>query len=212
MPLDFHNITIIITALITGVISPIVLQLMQHYLRRQRTKEKHDLNSNSAIETDTLITSKLHDVLKKFHCDRAWVAEFHNGGKTYSGKSFQRFSVTYEVVTEGVSIESIRTQNIPTSVFSGFFRELEEHPHIYCKDVKQKFNRRKGDDPTYNSIHSFFSNRGTKSFVCAQIKDIEGNFVGFLCIDGVLNPLTLTNEDLELLAITSSNLAGYLET
>jgi hypothetical protein len=209
MVLDFENIAIIVAALITGVISPITLQLMQHYLKLRMEKKKHTLDNNSAIEKDTLITSKLRAVLEKHHCDRVWIAEFHNGGKTYSGKSFQRFSTTYEVAAEGVSAEALHTQNIPTSVFSDFFRQLETLTHIYCKDVNKTSKRK--EDPTYHAIHNFFSRRGTFSFLCLQIKDIQGNFVGFLCLDGVIKHLDLTQDDIEALALTSSNLAGYLE-
>ena len=149
--------------------------------------------------------------MEKYKCDRVWVAEFHNGGHTYSGKSFQRFSTTYEVVSEGVSSEALRSQNIPTSIFTGFFKHLESHTHIFCRDTRSKNHRRKEDDPTYYAMHSFFSQRGSSSFLCLQIKDIRGNFVGFLCLDGVITPLVLSEEEIEVLALTSSNLAGYLE-
>jgi hypothetical protein len=211
MYFNAEHLTLIIVALITGLISPLTLQLMQYLMRRKNEKKKHTLNQNEAIKKDELVTSKLRALMEKNTCDRVWVAEFHNGGHTYSGKSFQRFSTTYEVVSDGVSSEALRTQNIPTSIFSGFFKQLESQTHIFCKDSKNKNHRRKEDDPTYYAMHSFFSQRGSSSFLCLQIKDIRGNFVGFLCLDGVIKHLELTEEEIKVLALASSNLAGYLE-
>ena len=204
---DTYHLTLIIVALITGVVSPMTLQLMQYYLKKRNDskKVKHSLNQNEAIHTDEQITSKLKNIMSKYHCDRVWIGEFHNGGKTYSGKSFQRFSTTYEVVTQGVATESVNTQNIPTSIFSLFFKKLMEIGHYYTQNVN------KTDDPMSFAMQNFWGDRGVSSFICVSIKDIEGNFVGFLCLDGVINDLVITEEDIDNLVIAASNLAGYLE-
>jgi hypothetical protein len=209
MYFNAEHLTLIIVALITGLISPLTLQLMQYLMRKKTEKKKHTLNQNEAIKKDELVTSKLRALMEKYMCDRVWVAEFHNGGHTYSGKSFQRFSTTYEVVEHGVSSEAIHTQNIPTSVFSDFFKELENSTHVLCMDVS-KHGKRK-EDLIHQSVQNFFSKRGTTSYICLQIKDISGNFVGFLCLEGVIKKIILTEEDIEILALASSNLAGYLE-
>jgi len=204
---DTYHLTLIIVALITGVVSPITLQLMQYYLKKRNDskKVKHSLNQNEAIHTDEQITSKLKAIMSKYHCDRVWIGEFHNGGKTYSGKSFQRFSTTYEVVTQGVATESVNTQNIPTSIFALFFKKLMEIGHYYTTNVN------KTDDPMSFAMQNFWGDRGVSSFICVSIKDIEGNFVGFLCLDGVINDLVVKEEDIDDLVIAASNLAGYLE-
>ena len=204
---DTYHLTLIIVALITGVVSPMTLQLMQYYLKKRNDskKVKHSLNQNEAIHTDEQITSKLKNIMSKYHCDRVWIGEFHNGGKTYSGKSFQRFSTTYEVVTQGVATESVNTQNIPTSIFSLFFKKLMEIGYYYTQNVN------KTDDPMSFAMQNFWGDRGVSSFICVSIKDIEGNFVGFLCLDGVINDLVITEEDIDNLVIAASNLAGYLE-
>lgn len=204
---DTYHLTLIIVALITGVVSPITLQLMQYFLKKRNDskKVKHSLNQNEAIHTDEQITSKLKAIMAKYHCDRVWIGEFHNGGKTYSGKSFQRFSTTYEVVTQGVATESVNTQNIPTSIFALFFKKLMEIGHYYTTNVN------KTDDPMSFAMQNFWGDRGVSSFICVSIKDIEGNFVGFLCLDGVINDLNITENDIDDLVIAASNLAGYLE-
>ena len=204
---DTYHLTLIIVALITGVVSPITLQLMQYFLKKRNDskKIKHSLNQNEAIHKDDLITSKLKALMVKYACDRVWIGEFHNGGKTYSGKSFQRFSTTYEVVGQGVAPEAVNTQNIPTSIFALFFKKLSEIGHYYTTNVN------KTDDPMSFAMQNFWGNRGVSSFVCISIKDIEGNFVGFLCLDGVIHDIAIGEEEIRNLVISASNLAGYLE-
>jgi len=205
MDFDAQHFTLIIVALITGLISPLSLQILQFFLKKRQDKKKHTLAQNGAIKADELITTKLKSLMEKYNCDRAWIAEFHNGGKTYSGKSFQRFSTTYEVVNQGVASEAVHTQNIPTSIFSLFFKKLMECGYYYTNDVK------KTNDPMSYAMQNFWENRGVSSFICVSIKDISGNFVGFFCMEGVINDIVLVDDQINKLIINASNMAGYLE-
>lgn len=205
MNFDAYHFTLIVVALITGIISPLTLQLVQFFFKRKKEKCKHTLNQNEAIKKDELVTSKLKALMENYACDRVWIAEFHNGGKTYSGKSFQRFSTTYEVVTHGVAPEAVNTQNIPTSIFALFFKKLCESGYYYTPNIRQNV------DPMSFAMQSFWENRGVSSFACFAIKDIQNNFVGFLCLDGVINDITMDNNNISKLLLSSSSLAGYLE-
>ena len=205
MNFDSYHLTLIIVALITGFISPLTLQLIQFFLKRNKGNLKHTLDQNDAIKNDELITSKLRTLMEQYHCDRVWIAEFHNGGKTYSGKSFQRFSTTYEVVAKGVGPEAVNTQNIPTSIFSIFFTKLANDYYFYTPDIK------KTNDPMSFAMQSFWENRGVSGFICFAIKDISNNFVGFLCMDGVIKNVQIEQSMIQKLIMETSNLAGYLE-
>jgi hypothetical protein len=205
MNFDAYHFTLIIVALITGIVSPLTLQLFQFLFKRKRDKCKHTLNQNEAIKKDELVTSKLKALMENHTCDRVWIAEFHNGGKTYSGKSFQRFSTTYEVVSHGIAPEAVNTQNIPTSIFALFFKKLCDSGYYYTPNIRQNA------DPMSFAMQSFWENRGVSSFACFAIKDIQNNFVGFLCLDGVINDITMDNNSISKLLLSSSSLAGYLE-
>jgi hypothetical protein len=205
MDFDASHLTVIIVALITGIFSPLTLQLFQFFLKRKKETCKHNLNHDEAIKKDELVTSKLKALMENHTCDRVWIAEFHNGGKTYSGKSFQRFSTTYEVVSHGIAPEAVNTQNIPTSIFALFFKKLCEDGYYHTEDIK------KTNDPMSYAMQSFWENRGVSSFACFSIKDIKGNFVAFICLDGVINNITMDNNNIPKLLLSASSLAGYLE-
>jgi hypothetical protein len=205
--MDFtaSHLTTIIVALITGILSPLTLQIFYYLIRRKNTKKKESLNSKEHIKTDESILKKLEWIKEKYHCDRVWLAEFHNGIKTYSGKSFQKFSVTYECVSQGIAAEAVNTQSIPTSIFTSFFRKLVEDHYYYAKNTKEQ------NDNISATMDSFWENRGIKSFLALSIKDLENNFVGFICLDGVINTIDIEDLDIQKLITSAYNLAGYLE-
>lgn len=205
MDFDNSNFTAIIVALITGILSPLTLQIFNYLLKKRNSKKKESLNNKEHIKTDELILKKLESIKEKYNCDRVWLAEFHNGIKTYSGKSFQKFSVTYECVSQGIAAEAVNTQSIPTSIFTPFFRKLVEDHYYYAKNTKEQ------DDAISATLQSFWENRGTKSFLALAIKDLENNFVGFICLDGIINDIEIEDIDIQKLITSAYNMAGYLE-
>lgn len=204
MDFSAQHFTMITVALITGVISPLVVQIVQYFLKRRDEKRKHSLYHHHEKE-EQMIVEKLEHLMEKFNCDRVWIAEFHNGHKTYSGKSFQKFSETYEVVSQGVAAEAINTQNIPTSIFANLFKHLINNYFYYVQDTKTS------KDTISMTMRSFWENRGISSFAAIAIKDIQNNFVGVLCLDGVIKKLDVKEMDIQKLISSASGLAGYLE-
>ncbi len=206
MILDPYHITLILVALITGVISPVVLQITKFFLLKS-TKSKITKYKDTSKDEE-LIIKKLENLLEKYKADRAWIAEFHNGETNYSGKSFQKFSETYEEVVKGVSSEALNTQSIPTSVFVRFFNELNTKGYYFLKDVKNISS----NDTIGVALESFLEARSIRSFLAISIKDINNNFVGVLCLDNVHGLLKIGDEDIRNITYTAANLAGYLES
>jgi hypothetical protein len=204
---DTYHITLILVALITGVISPVVLQLTKFFLAKTTAKKT---NYKDSAQEEVIITKKLESILEKYKADRVWIAEFHNGETNYSGKSFQKFSETYEEVGKSVSSEALNTQSIPTSIFVRFFNELNLNGYYYCKSV-DNINSNDNKDLVGLAMESFLSTRGIKSYFATAIKNIKGNFVGFLCLDSIREPLNLSDKEIQDLTYTAANLAGYLE-
>jgi len=71
-----------------------------------------------AIKYNEQIEHQLDIMLDELDCDQIFIAQFHNGGHFYpTGKSIQKFSIFYEVLSP--NIESVKNvyQNIPVSLF-----------------------------------------------------------------------------------------------
>lgn len=204
MDFSAYHLTLILVALITGVLSPLSVQLFQYLLKKKDDNKKENLSNYKTFENEDRIIRKLESIREKFNCDRVWIAEFHNGNKTYSGRSFQKFSQTYEVVRQGIAAEANATQNIPTSIFSNFFQTLSRDGHYQANDVKE------AQDVAAFTMQSFWHSRGITSYAAIAIKDLNNNFVGILCLDGVINKLNLNNDQITELTIAASNISGYL--
>jgi GAF domain-containing protein len=207
--LDPYHITLISVALITGVISPLVIQLTRHYLSQSKNARKRCEVSRN-LKREALITSKLEKILYHYNVDRVWVLEFHNGGYTFTGKSMQKFSETYEAVQIGISREGYNTQNLPTSLFSKFFKIIADKNFLYVKNTNE--HDRAGEiDYAIASLQSFFESRGIKSFISIGINNIENNLIGVLCLDSVKEVFNLNEDIITNLKTDASTIAGYLE-
>jgi len=201
---DPYHITLILVALITGVISPIMLQLTKYFVLRLVQKNNPGFSPNVGNK-ESFINGKLEGILAKYNADRVWIIEFHNGGQSYSGRSLQKFSETYEITQRGVSAEALITQNLPTSIFVKFFSYLNENGFYINNDTKNT------TDSVGLSIQSFLESRSVQSFCACAIKDIKNSFVGILCLDGVNRSLSFDNQNINDLIYTAANLAGYLD-
>ena len=201
--IDFTNLTLILVALITGVISPILVHAFRFFLISKKPKPACDVSKN--LKNEDLIATKLTKIRETLKSDRVWICEFHNGGHTFTGKSIQKFSQTYEVVQRGISKEGMNTQNLPTSLFSTFFNAVASSSEVHVSDVEFE------DNPLVNSIKSFLDNRGVKSFAAAIIKNIEGHMIGILGIDFVTKKERFNKEEIYSLKDDAKILAGYLE-
>lgn len=201
--LDPYHLTLLLIALISGVISPIVVQITKYYISLLRLPPKKD-EVTKAIKYEDLIAHKLDKIKDTFHVDRVWLLEFHNGTHKFSGKSLQKFSVTYEVSNPGIAREGQTTQNIPTSLFSKFFKTLSEKDHFIVSDV-EKVN------VNNSSLQSFFESRGTKSFFAIGIRNIENFLIGVLCLETIAHKSDMSEAEISDLKKDANILSGYLE-
>lgn len=210
LALDPYHITLIFVALITGVISPIVIQVTKYYLSLLRHPKVGRKSSEivNVLKLEEKITYKLEDVRQKYKADRVWIIEFHNGGHTFTGRGLQKFSETYEVTNKGVSVESVNTQSLPTSLFSNMLVIISNEGYYYIKNIND-VECRSFPSQTFREL---LINRGVNSFIGVSIKNIENNLVGVLGLDGVLNKLELSEKDISNLKQDASILAGYLES
>lgn len=162
----------LITALITSIIGPAILEWL-------KLKFLHKSNQDvlgETIEKDEKIDSQIEQLMEELKCDRICISQFHNGGNFYpTGKSIKKFSIFYERTTDKAqSIKEI-FQNIPVSLFPKIFSLLYKEGEIAIPTTK------------LNTIDcGLFPVQGknykTKSFYLLGIHDLKNNFIGVLAI------------------------------
>ena len=155
----------------------------------------------SAIAEDTLIMSKLKDVLDEISADRICIFSFHNGGHYYSGKSMQKMSMSYEQTDNGISSIQLDKQNIPVSACLVTIKPTLEHGAFNFYDTQ-----------TYPDglCKYYLLKDGVKSTFQWPIFDLSDNAIGIVRIDFVKKKTGLSDEDSEKLRSLAKQLPGYL--
>ena len=190
----------ILTAAV-GVGGTLITLWYKHKLELKKTEEMHMCPVSECIVEDTLILSKLKEVLDEIDADRICIFSFHNGGHYYSGKSMQKMSMSYEQTDNGISSIQLEKQNIPVSAClvtvkptlengSFNFYDTQSYPEGLCKYYLLK--------------------DGVKSTYQWPIIDLSNNAIGIVRIDFVKSKTGLSDEDAEKLQILARQLPGYL--
>ena len=187
----------VITAVATLGATFLSLWLRHKYETKQ--KEKNILHEHSRRNQN--VYTALDYVLNEFDTDRAYVFEFHNGEVYYSGGSQQKFSCTYEVVSEGISAEAMNVQSMRVSNFHYFIDELIKEGGFCCVDIE------KIEDASFKNM---LQDRGVESFYATPIKTLNGKIIGLLGIDFVKSSKTDCSPDLYNLKQQARIIGGYL--
>jgi len=193
----------IIIAFITGVLGPIILIYIKHFLDKR--KKKPDMVMDT-LRVSELINQKIDHIKEEFKADRVWISQFHNGGNFYpTGKSMAKFSIMYETV--GASTQSVQSnfKNIPVQLFSKAINELYQNDIIEISDFKDE------TIPTFG-LKYIAEECGSKSSYLFAIKTIEEKFIGILAIDFTRRKTNLDIESVNHLKVHASSIGGVLMT
>ena len=169
-------------------------------------KIKYDENKNKQLNYDPQlhgnVVTALEFILQETEADRSYVLEFHNGEHYFSGRSQQKLSCTYEIVSEGISVESQNIQNIRVSNFHGLVKSISQDQTFACRNVDQ-YN----DDM---SFRAFMQSKGVKSMFARPIKTLNGKIIGIIILEYVKEPRRWSDDAEDFLKKQSRIISGYL--
>ena len=191
----------IIAAFITGFAGPVLIQIIRHYV--EKNKKKPDILTD-ALETSEKVMDKLDHIKAEYEADRVWITQFHNGGHYYpTGKSIAKFSLIYETVNIGVGSVQNNFQNIPVNLFSKSINYLLEHDIIEIPDYKD-------ETISTHGLKYIAEDTGCKSGYIFAIKSFDGKFIGSLGMDYTKKKTKLTPEDVHHLFNYATSIGGVL--
>jgi hypothetical protein len=169
-------------------------------------KIKYDENKNKQLNYDPQlhgnVVTALEFILQETEADRSYVLEFHNGEHYFSGRSQQKLSCTYEIVSEGISVESQNIQNIRVSNFHGLVKSISQDKTFACRNVDQY------DDDM--SFRAFMQSKGVKSMFARPIKTLNGKIIGIIILEYVKEPRRWSDDAEDFLKKQSRMISGYL--
>jgi hypothetical protein len=188
----------ITVALITAILGPSIVAYIT-----KKIKAKKDPIAE-ALYHGALITNRLEKIQELIECDRIWLTQFHNGGHFYpTGKSIQKFSIIYELVSPNTHSIQHTFQNIPINLFSKSINYLLENDIISIPDFKDETN------PTYG-LKYIAEETGSKSSYSYALKTIDNKFIGVLGIDFTKKKCKLTDEHIDQILIYATQIAAEL--
>ena len=114
----------------------------------------------------------------------------------------QKLSCTYEIVSEGISVESQNIQNIRVSNFHGLVKSISQDQTFACRNVDQY------DDDM--SFRAFMQSKGVKSMFARPIKTLNGKIIGIIILEYVKEPRRWSDDAEDFLKKQSRIISGYL--
>jgi hypothetical protein len=189
-----------IISVLTGVVSAITAVVGMWVKIKYDEKKSKEFNYDPSSHTN--VVSALNYVMNETQADRVYVMEFHNGEHYFSGRSQQKLSCTYEAVSEGISSECQKMQNIRTSNFHELVRCIASEQTFLCENTEE-----------YNKdimFKSFLEDKGVKSLFARPIKTLNGKILGIICLEYVKEKRAWSDEAEEFTKKQARIVSGYL--
>lgn len=192
----------IIIAFLTGVLGPIGIIIIKHYLEKRKKKD----TVVEAVVNANVVYDELEKISEEFGADRVWVAQFHNGGHYYpTGKSIQKFSIFFENAKRSQDSIQRTFQNIPVNLFSKSLGAVLDKAYIAIPDYREE------TIATYGLKHIAEEN-GTKSSYLFAINNVEDRCIAILAVEYTQRRKTLSDENIVELRLEASKLGGVLNS
>jgi len=194
------DILIPVITTVIGSITTLVVLFLKHKwtLKASHAKEGP---IEKCVGEDVEIVENLKEISKQLGADRVSIFSFHNGGQFYSGKSMQKMSISYEVVSDGIASIQLEKQNIPVSACVTTLKPLVDFGEFHCCDIK--------DYPDGLCKYHLIKD-GVKSTYQYAIMDLEDKTIGMIRMDYIKKGKWLNDEQFEDLRVFALKLPGYL--
>lgn len=132
--------------------------------------------SKSIAQIEKKINESIQEILEKTKASRVCIIKYHNGQRDMTGKSFLKMSMTNEVLSMGVAPMMSHFKDLFRSYLAYWCHELEYNGECTIDDVNKMQNV---DINTYE----YLKTRNIEVVYGIALKDLEGNTIGFLCVE-----------------------------
>jgi hypothetical protein len=172
----------ILEALITSITSITVALIAAGFFKRFSDRNKENNSKKKLvkqIEKDELVHFTLKEIRRKFHADRIYLIQFHNGGTFYTNAPMQKASVTYERCSDGLERVSDHLMHIFVSHYTWFIKNTidEEMFYIDCEQIEDVATK------------ALFRKFGTQATASVPIYDNSDQLISIMVLDWVFSEI-----------------------
>ena len=164
--------------ILAGISVYLVIRVINIFLGKFEHTNKIK-NHDKAIETRNKISEQVQDIIHQFledcNGDRVHVIEFSNSIMSVAYLPFRYMNCTYEVYRFGKSPIGHRIDRLSTSLFTSFFRQMEDTLWcVYSVDKKQ---------PSMGgAMYDIMKEEGSKNALCCKLISEKGKFIGYVAL------------------------------
>ena len=172
----------ILETIITSITSITVALITAGFFKRFFDKSKENNSKKKLvkqIEKDELVHFTLKEIRRKFHADRIYLIQFHNGGTFYTNAPMQKASVTYERCSDGLERVSDHLMHIFVSHYTWFIKNTidEEMFYIDCEQIEDVATK------------ALFRKFGTQANAAVPIYDNSDQLISIMVLDWVFSEI-----------------------
>jgi hypothetical protein len=172
----------ILETIITSITSITVALIAAGFFKRFSDKNKENSSKKKLvkqIEKDELVHFTLKEIRRKFHADRIYLIQFHNGGTFYTNAPMQKASVTYERCSDGLERVSDHLMHIFVSHYTWFIKNTidEEMFYIDCEQIEDVATK------------ALFRKFGTQANAAVPIYDNSDQLISIMVLDWVFSEI-----------------------
>ena len=164
------------------------------------SKEEEEENRR----VDEVIYQQLTKLLDKTKANRVSCFLYHNGGRNVLGRSFQKMSMSHEVVDSNTAPLMSQYQQMPRMMFPILNQKMAEQGYYYIEDMSKI---QEVDTITYQS----FIVRGVKAAFIQAIKATSGTILGFMTVEFTTGGIEFSKELRHCLINKAGRVSGILE-
>lgn len=164
------------------------------------SKEEEEENRR----VDEVIYQQLQKLLDKTRANRVSCFLYHNGGRNVLGRSFQKMSMSHELVDSCTAPLMGQYQQMPRMMFPILNQKMAEQGYYYIEDMSKI---QEVDTITYQS----FIARGVKAAFVQAIKATSGTVLGFMTVEFTAGPVESSKELKHCLINKAAKISGILE-
>jgi hypothetical protein len=172
----------ILETIITSITSITVALIAAGFFKRFSDRNKENNSKKKLvkqIEKDELVHFTLKEIRRKFHADRIFLIQFHNGGTFYTNAPMQKASVTYERCSDGLERVSDHLINIFVSHYTWFIKNTinKEMFYIDCEQIEDVATK------------ALFRKFGTQATASVPIYDNSDQLISIMVLDWVFSEI-----------------------